>query len=78
MTPYELQRGKIWVKKEFSKMSNILRRFPTNLSHPLLYLSLNITINKKIKFDYNELESLKDELYIPTGGMPNKEKVINY
>lgn len=78
MTSYELQRGKTWVKKEFSKMSNISRRFPSSISHPLLFLSLNTTINRKIKFDYNELEQLKDELYIPTGGMPDEGKVINY
>ncbi len=65
MSAYELQNGKIWVKKEFSKWSNILKRFNGNSFHPLLFLALNSTINRKIKKDYMKLEWQKKELYLP-------------
>ena len=78
MTPYELQRGKIWVKKEFSKMHNIMRRLPGNISHPIVYLALNYSINRIIKTDIKELEWQVEEIYGPADGMPSKEKKLKY
>lgn len=78
MSAYELQRGMIWVKKEFSKMSNIIKRFPGNLSHPLLYLILNFSMNRKIKTDYKRLEWQKEQLYIPTNAMVQERTVVKY
>ena len=46
MSPYQLQSGKVWVKREFSKMSSIIKKFPWNMSHPLLYLVMNMGIRK--------------------------------
>ena len=63
MTPYELQEGKNWVKKEFSKISSILKRLPHNLSHPLLYLALNLANRKNVKLDYSKLSWQKSEIF---------------
>jgi hypothetical protein len=63
MSPYELQAGVIWVKKEYSKMSSILKRLPDNLSHPLLYLALNLGMRKMIKIDTRRLPALVSELF---------------
>ena len=63
MTPYELQEGVMWVKKEFSKISSILKRFPANLSHPFLYLFINGGIRKNVKKDKKKLKVLVSEIF---------------
>jgi hypothetical protein len=78
MSAYELQRRKIWVKEEFSKMTNIMRRLPANLAHPLLYLAMNLSINGKVKKDYKKLEWQTQEIYIPANSMPPEGTVLKY
>jgi radical SAM superfamily enzyme YgiQ (UPF0313 family) len=63
MSPYELQSGEIWIKKEFSKISSILKRFPANLSHPLLYLAMNYGMRKNVKIDNIRLPVLASEIF---------------
>jgi radical SAM superfamily enzyme YgiQ (UPF0313 family) len=63
MTPYELQEGKNWVKKEFSKISSILKRLPSNTSHPLLYLAMNWAARKNVKLDYRRLARQNFEIF---------------
>jgi radical SAM superfamily enzyme YgiQ (UPF0313 family) len=58
MTPYELQTGEIWVKREFTKISSILRRLSGNLSHPLIHLALNFGSRKNVKADFVRLPKL--------------------
>jgi radical SAM superfamily enzyme YgiQ (UPF0313 family) len=67
MTPYELQSGEIWVKKEFSKVSSVVKNLPWNMAHPLLYLAMNIGIRKNAKSDAARLPQLESELF---GKMP--------
>ena len=62
MTPYELQAGEIWVKREFTKISSILRRLSGNLSHPLLHLALNFGSRKNVKSDTERLPKLVSEI----------------
>ncbi len=69
MSPYELQAGEIWVKKKFSKISSILKRFPGNLSHPLLYLAMNIGSRKNVKTDTKRLPNLVSEIFELKGGI---------
>jgi len=78
MSAYELQRGKIWVKKEFSKMTNIMKRLPGNLSHPLFYIALNLSINRKINKDYKKLEWQTQQIYIPANSMAPEGTVLKY
>lgn len=63
MTPFELQEGKNWIKKEFSKISSTLKRFPHNLSHPLLHLAVNYATRKNVKSDYRKLARQNSEIF---------------
>jgi radical SAM superfamily enzyme YgiQ (UPF0313 family) len=63
MTPYELQSGEIWTKKEFSKLSSIIKYLPWNLSHPLLYVAMNLGIRQNVKIDLLRLPKLASELF---------------
>jgi radical SAM superfamily enzyme YgiQ (UPF0313 family) len=63
MSPYELQTGEIQVKKEFSRLTSIIRRFPGNLSHPLLFLLMNLGIRKNVVVDTRRLPSLMSEIF---------------
>ncbi len=63
MTPHELQEGEIMIKKEFSSYSSILKRLPGNLSHPLLYLAMNLGIRKNVDIDLKRLPQLDAELF---------------
>jgi len=62
MSPYELQAGEIWVKREFTRISAILRRLSGNLSHPLLHLALNFGSRKNVKIDTQRLPKLSSEI----------------
>ena len=62
MTPYELQAGEIWIKREFTKISSILRRLSGNLSHPLLHLALNFGSRKNVKTDIEKLPKLVSDI----------------
>ena len=63
MSPYDLQSGEIWVKKEFSKLSCILKNLPWNLSHPLLYIAMNLGTRQNVKKDLLRLPKLASELF---------------
>lgn len=62
MTPYELQTGEMWVKREFTKISSILRRLSGNLSHPILYSVMNFAIRKNVTTDTRRLPKLVSEI----------------
>jgi radical SAM superfamily enzyme YgiQ (UPF0313 family) len=63
MTPYELQSGEIMVKKEFSSMFSIIKNLPWNMSHPLLYLAMNLGVRENVKADILRLPTLASELF---------------
>ncbi len=63
MTPYELQAGEIWVKREFSRISSILKNLPWNFSHPLLYFAMNLGTRQNAKVDLKRLPILESELF---------------
>lgn len=63
MTPYELQAGNMWVKKEFSRMSTILKNLPWNMAHPLLYLAINLGSRQSVKADEERLKMLSAEVF---------------
>lgn len=62
MTALELHEGRIWVKKEFNKISSTLRRLPDNFSNPWLYLALNRGARKSIKKDIRNLSEDQKKL----------------
>jgi radical SAM superfamily enzyme YgiQ (UPF0313 family) len=63
MTPYELQEGAMWVKKEFSRLPVILKNLPWNMAHPLLYLAMNIGTRNNVKADAVRLPLLAADLF---------------
>jgi radical SAM superfamily enzyme YgiQ (UPF0313 family) len=63
MTPYELQAGALWVKKEYSSLVTIAKNLPWNLSHPLLYLAVNIGTRQSVKNEKSRLSRLSSELF---------------
>jgi radical SAM superfamily enzyme YgiQ (UPF0313 family) len=63
MSPYELQAGEIWAKKEFSKISSIAKYLPWNLSHPLIYLAMNLGTRRNARIDLERLPRLTSELF---------------
>jgi radical SAM superfamily enzyme YgiQ (UPF0313 family) len=67
LSPYELQAGTLWVKKEFAKMSSILGRLVANRSHPLLYLSLNLALRKIVQIDAMKLPIVVPEVFEAKG-----------
>ncbi len=67
MSPDELQAGTLWVKKEFAKMSSILRRLPANRAHPLLYLSMNLALRQIVKIDAIKFPVLIPEVFASQG-----------
>ena len=63
MTPYELQAGEIWTKKEFSKLSSIILNLPWSMSHPLLYVAMNLGTRHNAKVYLLRLPVLASELF---------------
>jgi radical SAM superfamily enzyme YgiQ (UPF0313 family) len=77
MTPYELQSGEILAKKEFSKISSIIKNLPWNLSHPLLYVAMNLGTRANVKVDMARLPLLASTLFDMTPeGLPLIEPVV--
>lgn len=68
MSPHELQAGEIRVKREFSKLSSIIKNFPWNLSHPLLYLAVNLGTRANAKTDAVRLKTLDTDLFSSNSG----------
>ncbi len=71
MSPCELQEGKAWVKREFSRLWSILRRSPANLRHPFYYAAMNLAIRKNAVEDYRELPRQKAELFDEAQSVPH-------
>jgi hypothetical protein len=44
-------------------MTSILKRFPWNLSHPLLFLVMNLGIRQNVKIDTVRMPGLKTDLF---------------
>ncbi len=70
MSAYELQEGAMWVKKEFTRVPTILKNLPWSMSHPLLYLAMNIGMRYNVKEDALRLPVLAAELFSLTPFMP--------
>jgi len=58
MTPSQLQAGRMWVFKEFTRLSSILKRAPYHLDHPLYFAGLSIGRRKACKQDLRRYPDL--------------------
>ena len=63
MTPFELQAGRLWVLKSFTRMSSTLRRLPGHLDHPLLHLAMNLGFQAGCRHELRELPDLAARLF---------------
>jgi hypothetical protein len=57
-TPSQLQAGRMWVFKEFTRLSSILKRAPYHLDHPLYFAGLSIGRRKACKQDLRRYPDL--------------------
>ena len=65
MSPYELQEGNHWIKTQYTKLSSILKRLRGNLSHPLLYMVINLGMRKTVAVDLRRLSRLANGGFSP-------------
>jgi radical SAM superfamily enzyme YgiQ (UPF0313 family) len=63
MTPFELQAGRLWVLKRFTRMSSLFRRLPEHLDHPLLHLAMNLGFQVGCQHELRELPQLAARLF---------------
>ncbi|MFW6181493.1 MAG: B12-binding domain-containing radical SAM protein [Spirochaetota bacterium] len=63
MSPFELQAGRLWVLKEFTKMTSLLRRLPANLDHPLMHLAMNLGFQHGCRKEIADLPGLASRLF---------------
>jgi radical SAM superfamily enzyme YgiQ (UPF0313 family) len=63
MTPFELQSGRNWVFREFTKISSILRRMPSHLNHPIYHLAMNFGHRVISRDDLAALPSVTSTLF---------------
>jgi radical SAM superfamily enzyme YgiQ (UPF0313 family) len=63
MSPLELQSGRLWVLREFTRASAVLERLPGNLDHPLYHLVTNIGFNLGCKAELRGLPALAARLF---------------
>jgi len=57
MSPQELLEGHLYARKNFYKISSIVRRLSHCSTHPLLYTAMNIGFRKAIKEDVKNLQN---------------------
>lgn len=57
MTARELLEGHLYTRKEFYRISSILKRLSNGSPHPLLYTAMNIGYRKSIKVDVKNLKN---------------------
>jgi radical SAM superfamily enzyme YgiQ (UPF0313 family) len=63
MSPFELQAGRLWMLKQFTRMSSTLRRLPGNLDFPLLHLAMNLGFQAACRRELRELPELASRLF---------------
>ena len=63
MTPYELQMGKINARKNFYRISSVLKRLSGNLYNPVIYFATNYGHMKQVKVEAKRMERIKTELF---------------
>jgi len=63
MTPLELQVGRLWAVKEFTKISAIMKRLPCNFAHPFGHIALNIASLKSVVNEIRNFPNIASKLY---------------
>ncbi|HEB32998.1 hypothetical protein LCGC14_1932340 [marine sediment metagenome] len=63
MSPFELQAGRLWVFKEFTKFSSMLKKLPFHLDHPFYHLAMGIGHKKVFKNEFKDFPRLASHLF---------------
>ncbi len=63
MSPYELMAGKIRARKKFYGVRSVLRRFPGNYRHPVIYTAMNWGHIKAVRVEERRLAEVKKAIY---------------
>jgi len=63
MSPFELQAGRLWVLKEFTRFSSMMRRLPYHLDHPLYHLAMNIGHKRTSSIDLDAFPDVAGSLF---------------
>jgi radical SAM superfamily enzyme YgiQ (UPF0313 family) len=63
MSALELQAGRLWASREFTKTSAMLRRLPAHLGHPLLHLFFNLGMQAGCRKELNGFPALAERLF---------------
>ncbi len=63
MTPLELHIGRLWAVKEFTKISESIKRLPSNIAHPLMHLGINLGCRRSILNEIKNFPNLASTLY---------------
>jgi hypothetical protein len=63
MSPFELQAGRLWVLREFTRASAVLERLPANLDHPLYHLATNLGFRMGCRAEMRSLPKLSARLF---------------
>lgn len=62
MSPFELQTGRDWVEREFTRIPNLLHRYTDHASrfmHPLLFWYINLSARGKVRRKDDKLDLLE-------------------
>jgi radical SAM superfamily enzyme YgiQ (UPF0313 family) len=63
MTAYELQMGKVNARKEFYRLSSVLKRLSGNMYSPTIYFATNFGHMKQVKIEAKRIERIKSKIF---------------
>ncbi len=63
MSPFELQAGRLWVAREFTRLPAVLRRLPANADHPAYHLAMNLGFRSGLRREMADLPRLATRLF---------------
>jgi len=63
MSPLELQAGRLWASREYTRSSAVLRRLAGHLDHPLFHLFVNLGMQAGCRKELNGFPRLAEELF---------------
>jgi radical SAM superfamily enzyme YgiQ (UPF0313 family) len=63
MSALELQAGRLWASREYTRTGSVLRRLSAHLDHPLFHLSFNLGMQAGCRKDLNDFPGLAERLF---------------
>ena len=63
MSALELQAGRLWAVREYTRTPAVLTRLAAHLDHPLLHLFLNLGMQAGCRKDLNDFPALAERLF---------------